>query len=117
MLGASGLWEGVMRDPLGSPRLIFRNRDVKEHLPHHGRRASGRVESLRRPRQIFRADGTSWLDPGSVTIGYWDGTRQRRITCTPPSLYGLSLRPGQAVRIVYCPYHPAKIYRVVWPGP
>ena len=106
-----------MHDPVGSPRIIFRNRDIKEHLPHHGRHAAGGVESIRRPRQIFRADGTNWVDPGSVTIGYWDGTRQRRITCTPPSSYGFSLRPGQAVRIVYCPYYPAKIYRVVWTRP
>jgi hypothetical protein len=105
-----------MSDPLGSPRILFRDRDVKEHLPHHGRATTGDLERIRPPRQIFRADGSAWVDSGSATIVFWDGRHRHRITCPPPSPYGFSLRAGRPVRIVYCPYYPTKIYRVVWPG-
>jgi hypothetical protein len=105
-----------MNDPLGPPRWFFRDRSVKDHLQHHAVQARGQVQSVRRPRSVFRPDGTFHVETGSVTIRFWDGTQARKVTSAMPSLYEHHIKPGQSIPVAYCPYYPTKIYRIIWPN-
>jgi hypothetical protein len=104
-----------MNDPLGPPRWLFRDRSIKEHLQHHAVQTPGKVQSVQRPRSIYRPDGTSYLETGFLTIRFWDGAQMRQVTSAIPSGYQQHIRPGQTITILYCPHYPAKIYRVMWP--
>lgn len=104
-----------MQDPLGPPRLLFRDRSIKDHLRHHAVQAQGKVQRVQRPRSIYRPDGTFYVETGSVTIRFWDGAQTRQVRSTMPSLYEHHVKPGQSLPIVYCPHYPTKIYRIIWP--